>query len=143
MALFSHSTLPRAMEVIIDICKDLSKEGKSRSESSVGGTQETRAPHGSSLHLAETEYLGLIIYSQATKVPSSVDLIRRRFSPLQSAFHIPSSQTDLCSHSGLVSRTMGGFIVRFLCSHVRSRPLSHLVPRPRFRYTRADDQVRG
>lgn len=55
MALCSHSTLPRAVEVIIDICKDLSKEGKSRSESSVGGTQETRAPHVSSLHLAETE----------------------------------------------------------------------------------------
>lgn len=56
MALFSHSALPKAMEVITDTCKDLSKGGESRSESSVGGTQETRAPYGSTLNLAETVF---------------------------------------------------------------------------------------
>lgn len=142
MAVFSHSALPRALEVIIDVCKDLSKEGESHSGSSVGGTQETRALHGSSLHLAGTDSIWASLSTRRQlKSQTALTSLEEDSSPLQSAFHIPDFQAALCSHSGLVSRTMGDFTVRFLCSHVRSRTSSHLVPRPRFLYTRPDDQV--
>lgn len=88
---FPHSALPRALEVIIDVCKDLSKEGQSRSGEQCG---RHTGNQGSAWLLSapgrNRQHLGLIIYSQATKVPSSVDLIRRRF--LTFAIGVPYSE---------------------------------------------------
>lgn len=99
--------------------------------SSVGGTRETRAPHGSSLHLAGTDSIWASLSTRRQlKSQAALTSLEEDSSPLQSAFHIPGFQAALFSHSGLVSRIMGDFTVRFLCSRVRSRTSSHLVPRP-------------